>query len=233
MNRDMNMKLNLAVIISCLVAALSTGVNLKADQDHSNIDFVETKIVDGFLIGVTDEFGQTNSNPDRRLCFSIWTTNEVTPTQRVRVIFPNQPENAYQVELFDTNGIPVPKTETGKKVGTKFFDFNTISFLIRATGPGGYSGPGGESGVKAQGAGVTKRAWEPRGQMLLIFRPSDLFDIEKPGRYTLRIRFQIIVFPRTGPQGTHYKTELIRFPPLDYPLMQPNTISRKPQKTPL
>jgi hypothetical protein len=173
-------------------------------------------------MGVTDEFGHTNTSPDNKLCFSIWTTNKIQAASGIRVtnslnvIFPTQPEYAYQVELFDTNGIAIPKTEAGKKVGTKFLDFNTNSFVLRSSGPEGYSGPGGRFGVKAQMTIVREKAWPY--EMLLIFRPSDLFKIEKPGKYVLRIRFQVIAFPRTGIKRGDYTKNLIRFPPLDYPL---------------
>jgi len=230
----MKEKYNLVVFILCLAVFRLQGINLKADQDRPKIDFVETKVVDGFFIGVTDEFGRTNTSPDTKLCFSIWTTNKIWtinkigPTNYTRAIFPTEPEIAYQIGLFDANGAAIPKTERGKKVGTKFFDFNANSFILRSTGPDGYSGPGGQFGVKAQVTGVTKKAWEPQGQMLLIFRPSDLFKIDKPGKYTLRIRFQILAFPRTGPGPGDYTTDLIRFPPLDYPLDKPDSSPKKP-----
>ena len=57
------------------------------------------------------------------------------------------------------------------------------------------------------------QAWE-----ISLFRPSDLFKITKPGRYTLRLRFQIVTLP--GTTG-HRKPHLIRFPPLDVTLIQP------------
>lgn len=220
----MNKKSPIIIFIICVAAILSSEINLRANQTNDDISYIETKTVDGFSIGITDYYGLTNTPTDRGLCFSIWTTNEVGAanqiivTNAVSVIFPTQPENAYQVELFDTNGVAIPKTEVGKKAGSKFFDFNTNSFVVWSTG--GYSGPGGWFGVKvkSQREVVTTKAREPQGQMHIIFRPSDLFMIDKPGNYKLRISFQIIAFPRTGPNRGEYKTELIRFPPLDYPL---------------
>jgi hypothetical protein len=52
---------------------------------------------------------------------------------------------------------------------------------------------------------------------------SDLFEISKPGNYALRIRFQILAFPATEPAspGRARTNILIRFPPLDYPLIDP------------
>jgi len=220
----MNIKSTITIFTICASAILSPEMNLKADQDHSDIAFVETKTVNGFSIGITDEFGHTNTSPEIKLCFSIWATNEIGAANQIKVtngvfvVFPTSPENAYQVELFDTNGVAIPKTEVGKTIGTNFFDFNTNTFVLRSTG--GYSGSGGWFGVKvkAQREAVTTKARQPQGQMLIIFRPSDLFVIDKPGNYTLRIRFQIIAFTRTGLNRGEYTTDLIRFPPLDYPL---------------
>ena len=170
---------------------------------------VETKIVDGFFIGVSDRYGYTNTSPDRDLAFSIWTTNKIWATNTTRVTFPTKPEFAWQVELFDTNGVAVPKTAAGKKAGTKFLDFGLKTAVLRAT-----FGPE----PNAQRWVAMEKTMSRGG--LLLFRPSDLFKIEKPGNYTLKIRFQILTFPRTGPNPGEHTNDLIRFPPLDYPLVK-------------
>src|SRR2546425_981835 len=114
-------KPRLSACAASIVIFLLTS-NLNARDDGSDIQFVETAVVDGFRIGLTDEFGHTNSSPDHRLCFSIWTTN-----RSARVAFPTQPEYAYAVELFDTNGIALPRTSLGKRAGSRFLDFGLTS----------------------------------------------------------------------------------------------------------
>jgi hypothetical protein len=195
--------------MALLIAVLAFfALSSRAEQPPPSGDQgVETKIVDGFFIGVSDLYGYTNTSPDRQLAFSIWTTNKIWATNHTRVIFPTKPEYAWQVELFDTNGVAVPKTTEGKKVGTKFLGFNKQSAVIRSTGG---------SEPNAQTLGAMEKSMSRGG--LLLFRPADYFKIEKPGNYTLRIRFQILTFPRTGPNRGEYTNDLIRFPPLDYPL---------------
>lgn len=192
---------------------LLLGFILQADQEHPSIDFVETKVVDGFFMGVTDEFGHTNTSPDRRLCFSIWTTNRTETTNSpLHVAFPVQPEYAYRVELFDATGIAIPTTDAGKRVGIKFLDFDTNSFVLKGTGPDS------AHGVEAQTIFADRKVWPY--EMLIMFSPSHLFKIEKPGKYTLRLRFQILAFPQIGPNRQLGNIDLIRFPPLDYPLVK-------------
>jgi hypothetical protein len=219
----MSTKCNLKSFVYVWTIALC-AVNLWADQTDYEPAFAETRLVDGFFIGVTDELGHTNTSSDLRLCFSIWTTDKIGTTNRLNVVFPANPENAYQVELFDANGVAIPKTEMGKKVGTKFLDFGPDSFVLHATGPDE------RHGVKAQLAGVTEKAWNPYGQMFIMFRPSDLFDIKDPGNYMLQIRFQILTFPRSDLDQKGYTNRLIRFPPLVYPLVQLASHTNLPTK---
>jgi hypothetical protein len=198
-------------VIRMAAIALLSIASVQADENHPKIQFVETKVVDGYFIGVTDELGSTNTPINRRLCFSIWTTNRMWVTNDYSVVFPTQPESAFQLELLDTNGVIVPKTEAGKKVGTRFQDFNAGSFVLKATGPGP------RNGIKSQKTLVAEKVWPY--EILILFRPSDLFRIERHGSYTLRIRFQIVALAGAASPNTNNAGQLIRFPPLDYPLM--------------
>ena len=69
---------------------------------------------------------------------------------------------------------------------------------------------------------VIEKVGAERSPNLFTFRPSDLFEMSKPGNYTLKIHLQIIAFlPRTGPNRGEYTNNLMsRFPPLDYPLVK-------------
>jgi len=187
----------------CFMAG-STWI-VQGDQVYQETPLVESKMIDSFSMGVSDQDGHTNSAPDRYLCFAIWCTNGP-----VRVAYPATPEYAYQVELFDSNGLPIPKTALGKKTGSKFWGFD-------------------ENALKSIKIGrlMPPRRSEPV-PWLYMFRPADLFEIQEPGNYTLRIRFQIVAFPRTGPNRGDYKKELIRFPALDYPLVQSQPMPKSP-----
>jgi hypothetical protein len=200
----MSIKCNLKYFVYGWIVTLC-AMNLWADQTNRELAFVETKVVDGFFIGVTDEDGFTNTTPDRRLCFTIWAVTNAT----THVVFPTQPEYAYQVDLFDNNGVAISKTELGKKAGTKFLDFGPNSFVLRSTGPDSQ-----KHGIKAQMTIATEKTLPY--EMFNMFRPSDFFDIKKSGNYTLQIRFQIIAFPRTGPNRGDHTSDLIRFPVLNY-----------------
>jgi hypothetical protein len=175
---------------------IADGTSQKSGM--AGLTAVETEVVDGFFIAVTGENLTNNTSPNDLLVFLTWSTN--APTS---FVVPAEPEYAYQVELLDSNGVAVQKTELGKKIGEKFFDFSFSA---------------AEKGVKIIHMHASKV-----GDMTsapLLFRPKDLFKIEKPGNYKLLIRFQILTFPRTGPGRGEYTNDLIRFPVLVYPLVK-------------
>jgi hypothetical protein len=175
----------------------------QAEQQTNPFAFVETKVVDSFSIGVRDDDGHTNGAPELGLTFALWSTNGWS-----HIALPPF-ESLYKLELFDENGAAVEKTETGKKVETKFDDFaeSKAEREIRAN-------------FLADRKGGAD-AW------LEMIRPSDLFAIKKPGKYTLQIWFQIVTFHRTGPEPGQFERKLIRFPSLDYPLVEPEPIKRQ------
>jgi hypothetical protein len=188
-------KWKMKIIIFCMVG---TAWAARGEEAYRKTAFVETKVVDSFSVGVRDQNGFTNSAPDQYLSFAIWCTNGPA-----RLAIPPQPEYAYKVELFDTNGIAITKTEMGNNIGSKFDDFDESALKT-------HTKINAEAFKKSELA-----AW------WLMFRPSDLFEITKPGNYTLRIQFQILAHVRTGPNRGDYVKRIIHFPALDYPLVQP------------
>jgi len=172
---------------------------------YGDLNYVITKPINGFLIGITDENGTTNPILNQRLCFAIWTTNRVLSESHLeRIAFPISPEYAYQVSLFDTNGLEVAKTETGKQIGIHFPDFSLTSF---------------KSGISLERADV--EGTERPTELHIFCRPGDLFKVDHPGHYILRIRMQILAFPWTGTNSDDHRSELIRFPPIEFPEVQP------------
>jgi hypothetical protein len=217
MNTKHNMKYLIAVgfhaagIVSTVVLSL-LATSTWADQSNqvpvAEVKAIKTKVIHGFCIGLAgwnSDFYTNNTSSDDSLIFLPWTTNKPA-----WIVVPTEPEYAYQVELFDTNGVAMPKTDLGKKAGTKFFDFDSTAY---------------EKGITIKHLHAQKIGEVTDSPFL--FRPSDLFKVEKPGNYTLRIRFQILAFPRTGPNHGDYTNDLIRFPPLDYPLVKSEAFSKK------
>lgn len=172
---------------------------------ETGVSFVTTAMVDGFFIGVTDQYGHTNTTPEDPLCFTIGTTNRIWVTNSfITVAFPTQPEYAYKVELFDPTGSRMPKTEKGNTIGIRFDEFDTRPSL---------------KGIRIQRTTTVKDETVP--ELIHLFRPSDFFTVTNPGTYNLQIRFQILAFPRTGPNRGDYTNDLIHFPPLNYSLVKP------------
>lgn len=184
--------------------------------DHAlpalRIDAVKSPIIDGFCIGFAGKHGTNNTTTDDWLDLLPWTTNNHT----VWIAVPAEPEYAYKVELLDTNGLSVPKTARGKKAGSKFDDFDAYP---------------SKRGIAIKH--LTAHKMDGVTSEPLLFRAADMFNIEEPGRYMLHVQFQILVFPRTGVGRGAYTNELIRFPPLNYPLYKaPNALTNAPAKGP-
>ena len=176
------------------VLAVGTA-DLRAGESAFDL-FVQTKVIEGLSIGVTDQAGFTNTAIDKRLYWTVFNAG----TNFVPTRLPILPGDAYQIDMFDAEGNAVPKSELGKKVGTKFLDFEASSLK-----------------QDAQTQLVYPRNRKDHFLQFYLFRPSDLFMVEKPGTYTLRMRFQLFIF--AGTPG-HLTPRLIRFPPLDCRLVK-------------
>jgi len=192
-----------AVVIglACILgrpSGLAAEQTAPSENSGSGIVYVTSKVVSGFYIVLTDEYGTTNTTTDRRLCLSIVNQEETNAW----LIFPSM-EYAYQVELTQSNGVPVPKTAAGRRAGSRFANFNAV-----------YAGTRGA--VRQMFTTSTKERLDLRA----LFRPGDLFQISAPGKYTLFVRFQIMVFPQVGMGTTGHTNKIITFPPMAYPLLK-------------
>lgn len=216
MNTNQKQKKCLIVVGAITSLFFVSGIGAKETNSEPasiNIPAIQTKIIDGFCIGVSGinsngHWTTNNTSPDDSLIFLPWTSGG-----KALITVPAEPEYAYQVELFDSNGVAIHKTTLGKKFGTKFADFDANFY---------------SKGIPIKHLSARKR--ETVTESPYLFRPSDLFQIDKPGRYTLQIRFQILTFPRTGPGRRDFTNDLIRFPPLNYPLVQTNAPPQKSSK---
>jgi len=192
----------LASAVPLLLPATFAGAEQPGQESvYAEIKAIRTEVIRGFCVGLygahSDDF-TNNTTTDAVLEFVPWTTNE-----SARIVVPREPEYAYQAELFDSNGIVMPKKRLGKMAGSRFFKFDASP---------------SKQGIPIRPL-TARRIGEVTGS-LSLFRAEDLFQIEKAGKYTLRVRFQILTFPRTGPRRGQHTNDLIRFPPLDYPLIK-------------
>ena len=201
-----NKILNLIIgmfVATFLVHTLSATEPEAADPCYYLSIAPKSAIVDGYYVAVMNYNTAGHVLANKPLCYFVWTTG-IKDVAWVSV--PTSIEYAYDVNLFDTNGNSVPKTWLGKSVGTKFSDFKI--------GKGYF-----ESKAKPQPIGALTTNNPPLGG-IVIFSPSDYFNIKKPGDYTLKIRFQIVA-PVIEPGTTNEIFKVIRFPAMDFPITQP------------
>jgi hypothetical protein len=208
----MNVCLNNRIFSKFCAASLAVVVLFfKVTVQAQDLELIKTKTIDGLYIGITGSKFSTNDTPTNdKLNFGIWRT--ATNNQAI-VYIPTALEYIYQLELIDTNGVALPKTELGKKIGVKFLDLEP-SFAI-------------DNGFKlARERAMDEPSWGGRylffptragygGQA--TYSPEDLFEIKRSGNYMLRIHFQIIA--RTG-LGQDETAHVVRFPALDYRLVK-------------
>ena len=199
--QTMDSKLAIIAIASfaATLAALASEPATSPSLPELRIDAVKSPIIDGFCVGFAGQHGTNNTATDDWLDLLSWTTNKYP----VWIAVPADPEYAYKIELLDANGLSVPKTSRGKKAGSKFDDFDA------------YPSKHGVAVKRLTAHKMDGVTAEP-----LLFRATDMFEVDKPGRYVLRIQFQILVFPRAGMSRDAYTNKLIRFPPLEYPLLK-------------
>jgi hypothetical protein len=203
----------------CTICA---GLFINTIVQAQDFEMIRTKTIEGIYIGVFSSNVTTNNTPpDNKLNFCIWQTT--TNNQEI-VYMPTAPEYVYQLELLDTNGIALPKTELCKNIGVKYWDF-APSFAKDS----GFK-LAEEHIVNGQGIGARYLFFPHRSGYFNgepFYSPNDLFEIKNPGNYTLRIRFQFIVASETNV----YKTaHIVRFPPLIYPLVKSPETNTVPNK---
>jgi hypothetical protein len=205
--------------VSCFlfIAVFDLSPKLSFGQTAETPPFLRSQSIETFffcLAGSTSNGVTTNGiTPDEELIYSIRTTAATNDQSMVWV--PAEPEYRYQVELLDVNGASVSKTDLGRKVGTKFFDFDVDAPI---------------KGIKRQLTLSDAIERVDKGEVfhvMSLFRPAEYFKIEKPGIYTLRVRLQVYVLLRKGTKNQDYKPLLIRFSAVDYPVIKPSNSARK------
>jgi len=199
------------VIILQNTALLAAEHNLPTEYDNFREIIRKTDVIDDFYIVLINSINyKTNIvTPDQDIYYLIGTTRATN----VIVRRPSNEEYTYEVNLYDRNNDAVPKTPLGKRVGTKFSNFNYSYSKI--------FGGRFTSGSITRGA-VAYRDIEIENMNIghILFQVNDYFKVTKPGDYNLRIRFQVIA-PVVEPGTTNTTMKVIRFPAMDFPITQP------------
>jgi hypothetical protein len=206
--------------------AVCFGLSLNAatqNQDNENW-FVRTKAIEDLYVRVFsthDTDTTNNTSVDSKLAFCVWEAN-TNKNNEVTVYMPTTLEYVYQVELLDTNGAALPKKKLAEKIGVKFLDLKP-SFT-------------NDTGFELTRVHITPSLGGPylffphkpgyyNGEP--FYSPNDLFEIKQSGNYTLRIQFQFIVATNSN---IHKTAHVVRFPPLDYPLVKVAAPAKSPPK---
>jgi hypothetical protein len=110
------------------------------------------------------------------------------------IAWAKEPEYLCRAELTDAAGHSVGKKKMGRLYGSKYADFKTSQGnLVRQ-----HIGPGSEP------------SWN-------LFRPSDLFEITRPGNYNLRLYFQVV---KVETSSVTNPAKIVKFPALSIPVLE-------------
>jgi hypothetical protein len=133
-------------------------------------------------------------------------TYEVISTNREAILYiPSDSEYLCQIDLFDRSGQTIDKTDLGKKVGSRFETIQISRQHPRYDRPLFVFLNSNKEEVNAR----QLRTINGGTSAPAFFSPDELFKIEKPGEYKLRLRFQLFE------ASTNSLSELIRFPPIE------------------
>src|SRR6266699_1911397 len=161
---------------------------------------VKSEPREGIFIGLKDSFDSPEPTVDSTIVFYFNLTNG-PPS---RVYLPTNQEFFYEAELFDERGSRVPKKKSWLRLGSRFGRLQETNFprIVNF-----------DRDLK------TRMHWVyPEGEGALyseLFRPAEIFEIKVPGKYTLRLKFQL--FRLVSRSGTNF-FELVRLPAVDYPV---------------
>lgn len=145
----------------------------------------------------------------------IWSPFCNTNTKPIKLNYP-APKYGIKIKMLGPDGKEVTKTFLGKSFGTDFDHVHTRTDVVHVGGVGGpYSGH--FAGIEAQGR------YEARGGGFtgaVLPTPKDLFEMEKPGIYTLEIQMQM--FRNSGSRDpATCAADLIRFSPVKIKVEKP------------
>ena len=188
-----------AVFLVCYSSRAETTITTNSDDLQIELVFV----------------GGTHSAPDVIVCG----LTDLTPNRSISVVY--QPEISYgcRSELFDANGVAVPKTELGKAEGVFFADLNSeiglneskVKFEQRQAFTYGYTGGGAVNLVYNGNEIIAYKKNFAYGfaRCLDQRRPLDHFCISNAGEYELRLTYQFFELVNDS------SLKLVRFPTIE------------------
>lgn len=187
------------VYISILFASLSTCGVLATGFSETN---------DGFYIAIS---GSSTNEPVASNDPLSWRPFCTRSTAATEFNYPD-PARGIKIKMLDFRGKQIRRTELGKSYGTKFDKLSRFQDIIPAPHAGYSSGHVGS--ILAKGSyNDTDAVSGP-----LLPSAQDLFQIQKPGIYTLEIQMQMFLIHKTANQWTR---KLIRFSPVKIKVVMP------------
>ena len=185
--------------VSLLLARICGAADSKAPQVE-----VRTQ-TNGLCLGLIVE-------SDGEILFSVYPSsdNSESPTTTLNLFLPSTMEYLWQAVLFDEKGNKVRTTKLGETLGRRFNDVERV--VVRL--------PGRKPTFKdLHGRKFQADGFSPPGTTgFVLCQLSDLFKTGPPGKYVLKARFQVYQAFRNGTNST---IRLIRFPEVEYPIVQP------------
>lgn len=131
----------------------------------------------------------------------VWMT--FCNTGKVMLSYPDS-KYGLRIKMIDSEGNEVPKTALGERCGSKFDSLRLItdSNVGRTTAQGSYKD-------------------NPHGETIFLRKPDELFQMDKPGIYTLEIQMQMFRYvPSYDP--VERSKDLFRFSPIKIKVEKPN-----------
>ncbi|MDB6021956.1 MAG: hypothetical protein JWQ04_1813 [Pedosphaera sp.] len=186
-------------ILTLLLIVLSTQTHVNA-QSMPPV-FKDSLAVDDISVRIYYLKQATNLSADEKISVSFLSHTNATAT----FFFPKA-EYICRMQLFDTNGVIVPKTGIGKQIGEKFDSLDGYSWDAvnkRGHNTGGSEKP--DLGVAHVNSG-TGRDFAPVDQ---------LFEVKDHKDYVLSLQFQL--FKLIGDE-TNHTFKLVRLPTIEIPV---------------
>jgi hypothetical protein len=146
--------------------------------------------------------------------FSNVGTNEMT------VYLPPRGQHLCKVEMVNEKGEALPKTKLAVEMESRFYETTNVLTYKERVDKTGWTHlspytllPGGGTNISFTTAGG--------GMILELYRPDQLFERVKPGKYTLTLTFQVIKFTKYNTGDGVSLAQAITLPSVKIPIIKP------------
>ncbi|MGP8201318.1 MAG: hypothetical protein ACLQU4_17645 [Limisphaerales bacterium] len=199
-----------------ILTLLVIGAAISATAKPSDYAELKSKPVDDLVLDVRVRKVDTTVYRTSPILYS-WLT---VTNSRGHVILPKD-EYFCLARMFDSASNEVPRRATFKGLGSKFSELSypspeepwsdRIQNVVR-TRPAHVTGPSLWFGKQTMADSVF--ATQDLGEQREFYNLEDVFDLKRPGRYTVRLQFQAYASIYKGGQTFAYKLE--RFEPVEF-----------------